>query len=220
MPEDITPRQLLKQVDGTEIDITVDGSGFLATVSASNGWETIVQGAASGAAVLRTYIDLQGYTMDDLTFFTQGVDIQKMRIPLAVPSLAFPLVWEYDILSTRALNLDEMAYFPTVPGFLPGPSTLDQQMIVYGQSRTYAENAQIPGTYITTDTATFGSGNPIATSKLHWTRLIVFMVGGLPARLEFYPANLVIQGTTAREKDLVWIERLRRSHVLQGLDDT
>jgi len=220
MPEEITPRQLLKQVDGTDIDITVDGSGFLATVSATNGWETIVQGIATGAAVLRTYIDLQGYTMDDLTFFTQGVDIQKMRTPRSDVPLAFPQIWEYDILSTRALNLDEMAFFPTVPGFLPGPSTLDQQMIVYGQSRTYAENAQIPGSYITTDTATFGSGNPIATSKLHWTRLIVFRTGGIPTSLELYPANLVIQGITAKEKDLVWIERLRRSHVLQGLDDT
>jgi len=216
MPEEITPRQLLKQVDGTEANITVDGSGFLATITATNGWETVVQGVASGAVVHRDYIDLQGYTMEDLTFFTQGVDIQKMRTPLATPSLAFPIVWEYDILSTRGLNLDELAYFPTVPGFLPGPSTLDQQMIVYGQSRTYAENAQIPGTYITTDTATFGSGNPIATSKLHWTRLIVFLVAGLPAQLDIYPANLVIQGITAKEKDLVWIERLRRSHVLQG----
>jgi len=216
MPEEITPRQLLKQVDGTDADITVDGSGFLATITATHGWETIVQGIGTGAVVHRSYIDLQGYTMEDLTFFTQGVDVQKMRTPLASPSLAFPLIWEYDILSTRAINLDEMAFFPTVPGFLPGPSKLDQQMIVYGQSRTYAENAQIPGTYVTTDTATFGSGNPIATSKLHWTRLVVFSTGGLPARLGLYPANLVIQGTTAREKDLVWIERLRRSHVLQG----
>jgi len=102
------------------------------------------------------------------------------------------------------------------PLFLPGPSTLDQQMIVYGQSRTYSENLQIPGTYITTDTATFGSGNPIATSKLHWTRLIVFRSGGIPTLLELYPANLIIQGITAKEKDLVWIERLRRSNVLQG----
>jgi len=216
MPEEITPRQLLKQVDGSDVDITVDGSGFLESILATNGWETIVQGINTGAVVHRGYIDLQGYTMEDLTFFTQGVDIQKMRTPISIPSNAFPLVWEYDILSTRGLNLDEMAFFPSVPGFLPGPSTLDQQMIVYGQSRTYAENAQIPGTYVTTDTATFGSGNPIATSKLHWTRLIVFSTGGVPSRLGLYPANLVIQGITAKEKDLVWIERLRRSHVLQG----
>jgi hypothetical protein len=220
MAEDVTPRQLLKQVDGTDASIEVDGSGFLTAVTATNGWETIVQGIVSGAAVHRTYIDLQGYTMEDLTFFTQGVDIQKMRTPLGSPANNFPLVWEYDILSTRALNLEEMAFFPTVPGFLPGPSTLDQQMIVYGQSRTYAENAQIPGTYVTTDTATFGSGNPIATSKLHWTRLFVFSTGGVPGQLSIYPSNLLIQGTTAREKDLIWVERLRRSNVLQGLDDT
>jgi len=216
MPEEITPRQLLKQVLGTDATITIDGSGHLATITATNGWETIVQGIATGAVVHRSYIDLQGYTMEDLTFFTQGVDVQKMRTPRSDTALGFPQIWEYDILSTRGLNLDEMASFPAVPGFLPGPSTLDQQMIVYGQSRTYSENLQIPGTYITTDTATFGSGNPIATSKLHWTRLIVFRSGGIPTLLELYPANLIIQGITAKEKDLVWIERLRRSNVLQG----
>jgi len=142
----------------------------------------------------------------------KGVDVQKMRTPLGN---AMPIVWEYDFLTTRKIRLEEIAFLPMVPGFLGGPSNLDLIQCVYGQSRQYAQNGQIPLTYVTVDTATFGTGDAVATDKLHWTRLIVWVNTGA-GRLSVYPANLVISATTAREKDLVWMERLRRSFVLKG----
>jgi len=217
MPKDVKPRQLTKQLPGTEIAITVDGSGFLETVTPTNGWEGIVQGIGTGAAVKRTYIDLAGWSKEDLTTFVQGVDIQKMRTPLSDPG--FSLIWEYDIISTRRIGLDEIVFFPIVPGFLGAPSSLDLMEVVYGQSRSYAVNGTITGTYITTDTGTFGTGDAVATDKLHWTRIIVFVQAGDDAQLEIYPSNLVIQAVTAKEKDLVWMERLRRSYVLQDQVD-
>jgi len=222
MPEDITPHQLTKQIPGTDINITVDGSGFLESVTASDGWDGIQQGIGSGAAVFRSYIDLAGWTKEELTTFVQGVDIQKMRTPLGGSTAGaanFPIVWEYDILSTRKIQLNEIAFFPVVPGFLGGPATLDLMETVYGQSRNYATNATIVGTYVTTDTATFGTGDAVATDKLHWTRIIVFSTAGNPGQLTIYPSNLVVAATTAREKELIWIERLRRSYVLKGAVD-
>jgi hypothetical protein len=222
MPTEPKPHQLYKQVEGTEIEATYEGT-FLDSLTATNDWETIVLGIGSGAAVKRTYIDLAGWSKQELTTFTQGVDIQKMRTPLANPALAHYLVWEYDILSTRRIQLAEMSFFPMVPGFLGGPSDLDLKDVIYAQSRTYAENTNIPGTYVTTDNGTYGSGNPTAMDKLHWTRLIVFTANGnvisppvVTTNLEIYPSNLVVQAVTAKEKDLVWMERLRRSYVLQG----
>jgi len=223
MPEDVKPHQLTKQVPGTDITITVaEGSGFLETVTADNGWEGFPQGIGSGAAVHRTYVDLAGWTLEELTTFVQGVDIQKMRSPVGSSTGAtadFPLIWEYDLLTTRRIQLEELVFFPTVPGFLGGPSTLDLMEVVYGQSRSYALNAQVPGTYITTDTATFGTGDAVATDKLHWTRFIVFSIAGNPGNLEVYPVNLIVSAVTAKEKDLVWMERLRRSYVLQDQAD-
>jgi len=219
MTTDIKPHQLTKQVPGADIAITVaEGSGFLETVSSDNGWEGFPQGIGTGAVVKRTYIDLAGWTREDLTTFVQGVDIQKMRSPVGSTTAGaadFPLIWEYDLLTTRRIQLEEFLFFPIVPGFLGEVSTLDLMEVVYGQSRSYALNAQVAGTYITTDTATFGTGDAVATDKLHWTRFIVFSTAGNPGQLSLYPANLVISATTAKEKDLVWMERLRRSYVLQ-----
>jgi len=218
MPEDITPHQLTKQIPGTTITITVaEGSGFLETVTPDYGWEGFAQGIGSGAVVYRTYIDLAGWTQEELTTFVQGVDIQKMRTPVGSTTGGnpdFPLVWEYDLLTTRKIQLEELVFFPNVPGFLGG--TLDLMEVVYGQSRTYAVNTQVASTYITTDTGTFGTGDAVATDKLHWTRFIVFATAGVAGALELYPTNLIVNAVTAKEKDLVWMERLRRSYVLQG----
>jgi hypothetical protein len=119
-----------------------------------------------------------------------------------------------------------MSFFPMVPGFLGAPSDLDLKDVIYAQSRTYAENANVPGTYITTDNATFGSGNPTAMSRLHWTRLIVFAANGnvisppvTTTNLEIYPSNLVVKAISAKEEDLIWIERVRRSHIHQDRED-
>jgi hypothetical protein len=212
MATDIKPHQLTKQVGGTEVVTTVDSGGFLETVTATDGWTTVVQGIGTGAAMKRSYIDLAGWSAEELTTFVQGVDIQKMRTPIGETQ---PIVWEYDFLTTRKIRREEITFFPMVPGFLGGPSNLDLIQCVYGQSRQYAQNAQIPMTYVTVDTATFGTGDAVATDKLHWTRLVVFMNAGA-GTLTIYPANLVISATTAREKDLVWMERLRRSFVLKG----
>jgi len=212
MVEDVKPHQLTKQVGPTDIVTTFTGPD-LTGIAVGDGWETIIETVSLGKAVHRSYIDLAGWTKEELTTFVQGVDIQKMKTPFGVIANSYPLVWEYDILSTRRIALTELT--SGIPGFIGGPSTIDLQSIVYGESRTYAENATIPGTYVTTDRETFGTGDPVATDKLHWTRIIRFSVAGA-ATLKVYPANLVVQAVTAKEKDLVWMERLRRSYVLQG----
>lgn len=225
MPEDVKPHQLYKQVEGTEVLATFDGIFLDDSLTATNAWETIFLGIGSGAVVNRTYIDLEGWSAQQLTTFVQGVDVQKMRTPVG-NGLVMPLIWEYDILSTRKLRLAEMSFFPMVPGFLGGPSDLDLKDVVYAQSRTYAQNSTVPLTYVTTDTSTYGSGNPTAMSRLHWTRLIVFAANGnalIPpateAALQIYPVNLVVQAASAKEEDLIWIERVRRSHIHQDRAD-
>ena len=89
----------------------------------------------------------------------------------------------------------------------------------YGLRQTLAQNAQIPGTFINIDGGTFGSGNPSASDKLHWTRLIITTMAhgeDITGAMVIPATNLVVQATTTEETDLVYMERLRRSYVLQG----
>jgi len=184
-------------------------------------YEQIPGGQTYQAYVYRTYIDLSGWTKQDLTTFTTGVDIQKDRTPLAVIGSpgSCPIITELDILTTRKIRDDELILkiAGTTPGF--HPSTVDLMSVIYGEQTTYAENSNIPGTFIKTSSSTWGSGNPTASEKMHWTRIYLTTfstsAGDVTGAFNSYPVNLVVQATTMEEKDLVYMERLRRSYVLQ-----
>jgi len=185
--------------------------------TASNGWDVIDVGGIGNAFAYRTYIDLAGWTEQELTTFTQGVDIQKGLIPLkatTVPASQYQGIYEFDFITTRRLKDTELGNLFGLPGFLP--STVDLMEVIYGERMIYAENATVPGTFVQIGGETFGSGNPTAMDKLHWTRLIFFHQPAENDECVIYPTNLIVQAMTVEEKDLVWMERLRRSYVLQG----
>lgn len=222
MTEKPKAHQLYKQASTLNATIGI-ASGTLAALP-SDGWEYHSQtanGQTSQAFVNRQYIDLAGWEAQDLTTFTTGVDLQTDKIPLvaAAGALSCPIVWQYDFITTREITDAELA---VISGITPGfaESTVDLMEVIYGESVNYAQNANIPGTYITVAADTFGSGNPTASRKLHWTRVFIttFVTSGADVAGSFaaYPVNLLVQAATMEEKDLVYMERLRRSYVLQG----
>jgi len=218
MAKEKEPRahQLYKQLPNSTVTYRTEGS----TVTGS-GWEIIDESTEAFTVVNRTYIDLSGWSKQDLTTFTQGVDIQKMNTPLrGVTTAGMTNVYEVDILSTRRLtntecNIADGTHF--TPGFLP--STVDLMQVIYGERMEYGVNAQIGFTYVQTSGETFGSGNATAMDKLHWTRIFVFFNNQGLDYVTIFPANLIVQALTVEEKDLVWMERLRRSYVLQNPAD-
>jgi len=165
--------------------------------------------------VHRTYIDLAGWSREELTTFTQGVDVQKPLMP--VFSGAVPNLFELDYITTRKITDDELVSIG-VNGSIPSfaGNTLDLMQMIYGEIIAYAINQQVDGTYVQVDAEQFGSGNPTATDKLHWTRHIIAPAVAPGSTVQIYPTNLIVQALTVEEKDLVWMERLRRSYVLQG----
>jgi len=168
--------------------------------------------------VYRTYIDLAAWTREELTFFTQGVDIQKPLIPVFIGVV--PNLFEFDYITTRRITDDELTSIGTnasVPAF--SANTLDLMQMIYGEASIYAINAQVAGTYVKVSEGQFGSGNPMATDKLHWTRHIIVPAAAPDSKIQIYPTNLIVQALTVEEKDLVWMERLRRSYVLQDQAD-
>jgi len=201
--------QLYKQIGSTlfTVGVSVD-----ATTSSGGGWEVITDDVVAN----RTYIDLQGWTAQDLTTFVQGVDIQKSVLPLKTVGGQFDIIWEFDILSTRKLSDVELTNiaFSNTPGF--APSTVDLMEVIYGERMQYGINATITNTFVQISGETWGSGNAVATDKLHWTRVIALGNSAPTDAVTIYPANLVVQAMTVEEKDLVYMERLRRSFVLQN----
>ena len=125
-------------------------------------------------------------------------------------------LWEFDFISTRKLTDAELISYGNLPGFKD--STVDLMEIIYGERMLYGENATIPGNFVQISGDTFGSGNPTAMSRMHWTRLFVANVAD-GENLAIWPTNLVVQAMTVEEKDLVWMERLRRSYVHQDRAD-
>jgi len=210
--------QLYKQVPGTSIVSIFESPSVWTSTSATDGWEglSITMGAATvWGAAYRTYIDLSGWSKQELTTFVQGIDIQKSQQPVNI-SGSTPVVWEFDFITTRRLTDEEISVVFSQPGYLP--STLDLMQLIYGEKRDYATNQTVAGTYITTGNETSGSGNPIAMNKLHWTRLYVFP-SPTSDTVDIYPTNLIVQALTVEEKDLVWMERLRRSYAIQNPAD-
>jgi hypothetical protein len=204
--EKATPRQMFKQIQAAEM-VYNDPPSVAHTVT--NGWEIVGDGI-----VFRTYIDLSGYTQQDLTTFVQGIDIQKNFIPYLSGSAQ--TLKEVDIISTRRITDAELTNIPLgeTPGFQP--STVDLQEVIYGERMQYGINPPIQNTFVQISSDTFGSGNPSAADRLHWTRYLI-MENGVSATdtLTVYPTNLVVQAITGEEKDLVYIERLRRSYTQQ-----
>ena len=223
MPEDVKPHQLTKQLGSAYpiINFTsLTGGGFDA-----EGWEILFNGFPY--LVNRTYLDLAGWSQQELTTFVQGVDFQHERRPRST-SVGILEVTVVDLLTTRALTDDEVNNWgvnlgpgtsDNLPGFID--STVDLMQVIYGERTTYvSNNTMAPGlagtVYVTIGTDTFGSGVPCATDKLHWTRVIWLNGSGDSESINIGATNLVVTAVTAKEKDLVWMDRLRRSYVVQG----
>lgn len=206
--------QLMKQVPLATISYSEDFPSVPSTID-GEGWEINQVGGTYAVGYWQGYIDLAGWSREDLTMFTQAVDIQKSFLTRnnGIPG-SLPVVKEIDILSSRKLTEAEILQTSTLPGF--EGNTVDLMQVIYGLRRTLVQNANIAREYVTADVETFGSGNPTAMDKLHWTRIIQIQIAGPAADLFVYPTNLVVAAVTVKEEDLVWIERLRRSYVLQG----
>lgn len=211
--------QLYKQIGYT---LTVFNSSPGESTTAGAGWEVLTGPTGQTVTAFRDYIDLSGWTKQQLTMFTQGVDIQKARLPQLSPGAPAPApgvnyLIEIDLLTTRRMTDFELGDTDNLAGFLG--STADLMQVIYGTRTTYATNDQILGAVVKLDVETWGSGNPTAMDKLHWSR--VYQMGNAISGdiLLIYPTNLVVQAMTVDEKDLVWMERLRRSYVLQNPAD-
>jgi hypothetical protein len=211
MPKDMEARQLIKMVPALAAAIDLDADTAALT---GEGWEAITHSGFNIALVWRGYIDLAGYTQDDLTFFSQAVDVQDNGISLASSGITLTTI--VDMVTTRRIRnieinpINSNGFIDVAPGIpLEG---LDIQEVVYGNNRAFTQYSATNSSLLQLFGSTFGSGNPTASDRLHITRVIVPSGTGTGESLNVQSCNFLVGGVTAHEKDLVYIERLRRAY--------
>ena len=136
------PRLMDKTLTAITIGITTEAPYASGRVG---DWELIEAVGPSGTFANRSYFDLSGYTLEDLTAFMNAVDVQE----------GFPThgnmsaVWITDLLTTEFI--DDAAIIAGVanhsgemPGF-PG-SVYNMSQVVYGRTRVFGSQtiASVP----------------------------------------------------------------------------
>jgi len=200
------PRMMDKILRG--VDAATDGSGIVSITEGN--WDVL--GVKS--LVQRSYFDLSGYNKTDLTTFFQGIDFQYAAPPTANDSR----IQIFDFITTEYLSGAELnavvgGTIKSGPGF--PISTLNMEQIIYARNRTYSwpgipdpASVSIPLHGIDL----WGTCNAATADKLHITRVLVF---GSASKVAMVPdVNVVITALIAKEKELPFLMRQKRSYEL------
>jgi len=189
------------------------------------GWEIVGNGTNRAMLVWRGYFDLAGYVKEDATTFVLGVNFQESNTHLAIGLLPTGALHNWRLCTKRAmLNSDfDQNHFTTAfsmfspPGMLS--SSFDLEEVFSGRYRQLTPDTTVNTLLVQTNAQSWGAGDATAGNRLHIT-------------LIYYAANLttpeppetstiivpeqavVIPILVTKEKDLVYLERLRRSYVL------
>jgi len=211
MATDMKARQLIKQVPHVVASMNFVGTDTITiTQGSGSGWEVIDNGGKL-YLVWRGYIDLAGYTKDDLTFFSQSIDIQHAALDIAGPTVTSTC--HIDLITTRKLRDAECHLWAA--GFI-GPAlngeSLDIQEVIYGEWANYVPYASAFPSLRQIGGDSFGTGNPTASDRIHITRILSTEGVGEEEVVNYNATNFIIGGVTGHEKDLVYIERLRRAY--------
>lgn len=185
-----------------------------------NGWQQI------GPTVLahETRIDLSGYTRDALTFFPTGVGLQDPGIyifsPLIDPANPLIALQVLDIVTSIPMDLLTTATIMqannAAPGMIGSPSEFES--ILFGAYRWFTPNTQVnyPNYMSLERSERFDSGEPSASEYLYCYRIVQTIQQDLVTGnfVQIPAARQLISGVISEEKDLVYMQRLKRSYEL------
>jgi len=170
----------------------------------------------------RSYYDLSGYTLDDLTCFFAGVDIQEDFTPNGDnPCYIVDLITTHQLSSTEIIA----AHFDAATGELPGfnLSTFDMKQVIYGRTRTFdTSTSWAPAVVQEYGRTQWGTCTASTSEKIYLTRIIYMDIGLGPGLIMNIPScNYVTSVVVGREKELSFLMRQRRSYEeATGLDDS
>lgn len=174
------------------------------------------QGPAAGNVIFNeTYIDLSGYTLEDLTIFPLAATLQD---PGLYSSDVTEPLQVLDIVSDHRLSISEVLADlaeNNVPGMYE--STMDFTQIQWGQYRTFLGQATFQGNatlFLPASAGLFGSGSPTTTSKLYCTRIVITTGATEGNQLRIPASRFILSTAVAKEGELEFMMRLKRSYEL------
>jgi len=195
---------------------TVPGEIVIDTGTPASDWE-IYTAATPNVQVLinRQYFDTQGYFIEEQTFFPLQPQVQQQG-PLVSSFNATQIV---DLITVKPIvdaDLDRM--FPAgadlgtaVPGSLSSFHNI--QDIIYGRHRLFLLSADINDFSRLEQDVMWGIPSATARARIFITRIVYFTKSISSNQVVLVPPSAwVIGGVVAEEKDLVWMERLRRNY--------
>jgi len=236
MVEEVKERLLRKFIQ--PCSVSVEGSTFEVT---GGGWQIITATDSAGNptywAVWRGYYDLSGFVREQETLFTVNPMFQEGCDWNYVSTLAGGALQVWDMITQEYLT-DATFDGPVAnsgnwvaPG-LTGETDLvgapyDLEDIHYGNCRSFQYGAVTslgasPFLPNQTRSSNWGVGSATAGQKLYITRAIHLSSALNPAPSDSIrsPAtSVVVPALIAKETDLRYIERLRRSYVIQPTVD-
>ena len=223
---DIQGSKLLrKTIPGAYISWN-DYEPYISIGGGGAGWTTYYNGNVN-FAIWRGYFDIAGWSKDQLSAFITGVGWQESdRWVLANANDAgsfAPEVLTWDILSKakipdEALDgehfLDGAGFFGwNAPGMIDSNYNLEE--IFGGRFRQFLPNDTLNNVANQYATELWGVGDATAGDKIYITRIVAPFLAMKDGTVLFVPPQaILIPAAVVEEKDLVYMERLRRSYVL------
>lgn len=190
------------------------------TVSQLNGWEIYTNDAGTQWALHRSYVDIAGWAKDSITAFTQGAAFQECERWSGGLGGLLPILNTWDMVTVNYIEneaFDGDKFFATIYGWsAPGMSGSNYNLeeVLAGRYRSFATSQDVTA-MTQTNLQVWGSGDATAGDRIYITRAILLTNTTLSGEFLNVPAMAVIIPTLlVKEKDLVYLERLRRSYVL------
>tara|TARA_Y100001963_G_C6775481_1_gene447118 strand:+ start:982 stop:1665 length:684 start_codon:yes stop_codon:yes gene_type:complete len=199
------------------------GDGWILSVPGQ--YELYTNNSGVVFAVVRGYFDIEGWSREDLTAFINGAAWQEcdtFTIPDSTIGTS-PVLRTWDLVSKSfianscledthwAIPADATGW--SAPGMAGSNYNLEE--IFAGRQRSITPDNTTGYSANQVAENLWGAGDATAGDKIYITRIV--LLSGLQTLngLITLPAfNVIVPATLAEEKDLVYMERLRRSYVL------
>jgi len=201
------PRLLDKSLRGVLISTGVETDAD-ASIGPASGWEKL----DGQTFVSRTYFDISGYNLEQLTAFIQRVQVQEefgaygLLNSYIVDIVSVQSIDDIDIMDahiTRAISPDSLPGFPL--------SDFNMEQIIYARTRHYLASTQWGGIALS-DVSNWGTGTSTAGAKMYVTRIVYTDHAALANQAIIVPpCNYVIALVVGEENEQSWMMNIRRS---------
>jgi len=174
-----------------------------------DGWNTL----DDNTFVSRSYFDISGYNLEQLTAFIQAVTVQE-----EFGIFGNLVSYVVDIVSLQSIEDDEITSAhitrPSSLGDLPGfsRSLYNMEHIIYAQNRDFINSVEW-GRIAPQSITSWGTGSITAGRKLYITRIVYTDINGaLNQYITLPPANFVIALVVAKQPEGQWMFNLKRTY--------